>query len=90
VRQRRGNILKPDFSNQYQVPLDTVNNMSVEFKKHPKFKERKYDILFDLMPRKRGHDTLRGFLLEKEIVKNNDSVDFYTRQFYFSIPYYVR
>ncbi len=87
---KKGSALKSDFSNQHEVPLDTVKNMSVEFKTHPKFKYRKYDILFDLIPRKEGNDTLRGFLLEKETVKNNDSVDFYTRQFYFSIPYYVK
>lgn len=87
---KKGYFIKPDFSNQYKVLLDTVKNMSIEFKNHPKFKNREYDVLFDLMPRKMGHDTLRGFLLEKKIVKNNDTVDFITRQFYFNIPYYVK
>jgi len=87
---KKGSVLKHDFSNQYEVLLDTVKNMSIELKMHPIFKHRQYDVLFDLMPRKKGHDTLRGFLLEKEFVSNNDTVDFYTRQFYFNVPYYVK
>lgn len=87
---KKGNTLKSDFSNQYKIPLDTIKNMSIEFKNNPVLKVRKYDVLFDISPRKIGRDTLRGFLLEKEVVKNNHNVDFVTRQVYFSIPYYVK
>ena len=87
---KRGNKLKSDFSNQYKIPLDTIQNMSIEFKNNPVLKDGKYDVLFDILPRKIGNDTLRGFLLEKEITKDSDTIDFVTRQIYFSIPYYVK
>jgi hypothetical protein len=87
---KKGNALKSDFSNQYKIPLDTIKNMSIEFKNNSVLRDRKYDVLFDFLPRRIGRDTLRGFLLEKEVVNNNDTLDFITRQVYFSIPYYVK
>ena len=82
--------LKKDFSNQYEIHYDTIHNLSVIKSNHPIYGNRKYDVIFDLIPKGNGPDTLRGFLLEKKVLEKNDSIDFYTRQYYFSLPFMVK
>lgn len=85
-----GTYVKSDFSNESDVAWDTINNMARSFKNHPTYRDWKYDVLFEIIPTKIGNDTLKGFLLEKEVLSGNDSIDFITRKIYFKIPYFVK
>lgn len=87
---KEGEKLMQDFSNEYEVSWDTINNIFREFKNDPKYENAKYDVIFSLSSDKEGVNALRGYLLELEDVRCLDTLDFITRKIYFDIPYYVR
>jgi hypothetical protein len=87
---KKRDVLKSDFSNENTIEWDTINNVSREHKNDSKYNNIKYDVIFGLVSHKRGVNFLRGFLLEKENVRNNDTLDFITRKIYFDIPYFVK
>lgn len=87
---KKGESLKPDFSNEYEISWDTINNIFREFKNAPKYEKAKYDVIFGLISDSRGINTLRGYLLERQDVRHSDTLDFITRKIYFDIPYYVK
>jgi antitoxin component YwqK of YwqJK toxin-antitoxin module len=87
---KKGMVIEEDFSNEYEIDWDTINNISREYVHDPRYRNVKYDVLFGLTPKKKGHNFLRGFLLEREDVRHTDTLDFITRKIYFNIPYYVK
>lgn len=87
---KKGMTVKLDFSNEYEITWDTINNIFREFKNDPKYESAKYDVIFGLVSDKNGLNTLRGYLLEIEDIRHSDTLDFITRKIYFDIPYYVK
>lgn len=87
---KKGMTIKSDFSNEYKIAWDTINNISREYKNDSKYENVKYDVIFGLVSDKKGLNVLRGFLLEKEDVRHSDTLDFITRKIYFEIPYFVK
>lgn len=81
-----GNVSNEDFSNEDKIKWKKIDNVS---KWHKDFPDRKHDVIFSLWPEKKGRDTLRGFIVENEIIKGN-SYDSITRITYFNIPFFVK
>lgn len=75
-----------DFSNEDEIKWNKIDNVS---RWHNDFPDRKHDVIFSIWAKKKGWDTLRGYLIEKEVMKN-DVYDSITRKTYFNIPYFVR
>jgi hypothetical protein len=86
---KKGEDLKSNFENEALIKWDTVNSMSVVFRQHPIYSKLKYDVLFDIAPRRKGNDTIYGILLEKSTNTKVD-YDFVTRKIYFKLPYFSK
>lgn len=83
-----------DFSNDESVQIDTIENLSMWYEKlnQNKFQENIYDVVIDLSYDNPGRKLLRGFLLEKKLLTEIDTLDydFVTRKIYFQKEIFIR
>jgi len=75
-----------DFSNEEKINWAKVENVA---RWHKDLLDRNHDIIYSFWTKKVNRDTLRGYILEKEILRNSE-IDSITRKIYFNIPYFIR
>lgn len=78
-------VCKEDFSNENKIKWKKIDNVARWNKNFP---DRKHDIILSFWIKKTSRDTLRGYIIEKDVSETDyDSI---TRKTYFNIPYFVK
>lgn len=83
---KKGFSSNADFADENKIKWLRIDNVA---KWHKDFPDRKHDVILSVWPKKVKHDTLRGYLIEKEILKNTKDFDSITRKTYFNISFDV-
>lgn len=83
--------LNKDFSNEYDIQWDTINNLANRYRNQGKYGDRNLDVVFDLGYKTGGSKKLKGILIEKKQI-NNDSIeyDYATRKIYFDREIFIK
>ena len=86
---KNGEKIKENFRSMSNIEWDTIKSIGVKHKNNNALKSRNHDIILDVFSKEKGINHLRGVIVER-VNKQNNSIDFKTRDIYFNIEYFVK